>query len=481
MNGGMMRDLSEEGFAVRAMMALTSGKSTPFSFSLSESLRIEGKGEIVWVEDKGRVAGVRFTEISSQARKQIQNWLNEISDSQEEKESEEDPVAPTAQSFDQLREELRGSPPQPDPPKHEVIPDTRRPEETRANVPPLTAGEPWKAQEPEHPHPPEPIPFPGLPSFSLDQGAIEISFEPPAPANESLDKTSRSGAPARRIPLPVSPNEDVVARPRPPAGMPDISKILMQPSRKATNYTSRLPILEPLETPNQSRGMFEQSRTRAFTLSRAVTIMFLIACAVAVTVYHQTVGQGLIWLGEQIGGAQMNEIPAPAPNDGVANGDSTQPPSNPSDSAMQAPRSAALERSQENTNKETSHRSSGAQASLPSIAQNPPPPVTPLSGISSPPVSEPGQETGLTEYAKALQLLHGKDGGTNASEAVRLLWISVEKGNASAELTLAELYWHGEGVARNCDQTRILLSAAARKGNADAQKGLQQFQREGCE
>jgi TPR repeat protein len=64
---------------------------------------------------------------------------------------------------------------------------------------------------------------------------------------------------------------------------------------------------------------------------------------------------------------------------------------------------------------------------------------------------------------------------------VRLLWISVEKGNASAELTLAELYWHGEGVTHNCDQTRILLSAAARKGNVDALRRLQQFQQQGCE
>lgn len=81
------------------------------------------------------------------------------------------------------------------------------------------------------------------------------------------------------------------------------------------------------------------------------------------------------------------------------------------------------------------------------------------------------------EYSKAQQLLHAGD----TSEAVRLLWISVEKGNASAELTLAELYWHGKGVARNCDQTRILLSAAARKGNTDAQKLLHLFEREGCE
>jgi TPR repeat protein len=80
-----------------------------------------------------------------------------------------------------------------------------------------------------------------------------------------------------------------------------------------------------------------------------------------------------------------------------------------------------------------------------------------------------------------MQLLRGKNAAADTPEAVRLLWISVEKGHPSAEVALADLYWHGRGVVRNCDQTRILLSAAARKGNSEAQKRLQQFQREGCE
>jgi enhanced entry protein LpnE len=81
----------------------------------------------------------------------------------------------------------------------------------------------------------------------------------------------------------------------------------------------------------------------------------------------------------------------------------------------------------------------------------------------------------------AERLLRGKHAGADQSEAVRLLWIAVEKGNPNAEVALAEMYMYGQGVTRNCDQTRILLSAAARKGSAEAQKLLQQFQREGCE
>src|ERR1700739_826081 len=74
-NGGMMRDLSAEGFAVPAMMAVRAGAKTPVKFSLNENVKIEGEGIISWVQENGRVAGLRFTEISDSARAQIQEWL----------------------------------------------------------------------------------------------------------------------------------------------------------------------------------------------------------------------------------------------------------------------------------------------------------------------------------------------------------------------------------------------------------------------
>jgi TPR repeat protein len=49
-----------------------------------------------------------------------------------------------------------------------------------------------------------------------------------------------------------------------------------------------------------------------------------------------------------------------------------------------------------------------------------------------------------------------------------------------AEIALADLFRQGRGVARNCDQAKILLSAAARKGSAEAQKRLAEFERQGC-
>ena len=107
--------------------------------------------------------------------------------------------------------------------------------------------------------------------------------------------------------------------------------------------------------------------------------------------------------------------------------------------------------------------------------------VTPLAGITPPATPDTSPDAGQAEYLQAVQILRGRNAGVDTPEAVRLLWIAVEKGNPGAEVTLADLYWRGQGVVRNCDQTRILLTAAARKGSAEAQKRLQQFQREGCE
>lgn len=89
-------------------------------------------------------------------------------------------------------------------------------------------------------------------------------------------------------------------------------------------------------------------------------------------------------------------------------------------------------------------------------------------------------DDGQQEYQQAEQILRHRSSETELAVAVRLLWVAVEKGNADAEVALAELYWNGKGVARNCDQARILLTAAARKGSAEAHKRLEKLMQEGC-
>jgi TPR repeat protein len=89
-------------------------------------------------------------------------------------------------------------------------------------------------------------------------------------------------------------------------------------------------------------------------------------------------------------------------------------------------------------------------------------------------------ETGQQEYLQALQILRTPSRASEVPAAIQLLWAAVEKGNTSAEMELAEVFRTGKGVAKNCDQARILLTAAARKGNSEARKRLEALEREGC-
>ena len=98
------------------------------------------------------------------------------------------------------------------------------------------------------------------------------------------------------------------------------------------------------------------------------------------------------------------------------------------------------------------------------------PSVTPGNAASSmtpaapaPPLAPAPADAGEAEVTAAQQILRrGKETG-NPAEAVGLLWAAVEKGNTRAELLLADLYVQGLGVAKNCDQARVLLTAAAKK------------------
>lgn len=68
----------------------------------------------------------------------------------------------------------------------------------------------------------------------------------------------------------------------------------------------------------------------------------------------------------------------------------------------------------------------------------------------------------------------------NSATAAQYLWAAVEKGNVTAEITLADLYARGDGVSKSCSQAQVLLRAAARKGSSEASQKLAQMIRVGC-
>ena len=113
-------------------------------------------------------------------------------------------------------------------------------------------------------------------------------------------------------------------------------------------------------------------------------------------------------------------------------------------------------------------------------------PATPQLAANRTPLAEntevPGTGgDGSDELAVAESYLNGRHGtARDSTEAVRWLWRSVAKQNATATLLLSDFYLRGDGVSKSCDQARLLLDAAARKGKAAAGERIRNLQAFGC-
>jgi hypothetical protein len=95
--------------------------------------------------------------------------------------------------------------------------------------------------------------------------------------------------------------------------------------------------------------------------------------------------------------------------------------------------------------------------------------------------AETAAGNGGEELAMAQRYLSGANGEPrNSGEAAKWLWKSMAKHNASATLLLADLYLKGDGVAKNCDQARVLLDSAALRGVKEAGERLRHLQAFGC-
>ena len=55
------------------------------------------------------------------------------------------------------------------------------------------------------------------------------------------------------------------------------------------------------------------------------------------------------------------------------------------------------------------------------------------------------------------------------------LWAAVQSGSSNAAVDLAERYIKGQGVARNCQQARVLLLMASEKRNTAAIRKLHEL------
>src|SRR5215469_1155140 len=510
-NGGMMRDLSEDGFAMRAMIPLRAGQQTSFVFSLDEFTRIEGEGVVEWIEENGRIAGVKFVEIPASARDKIDEWL--LRSDEPSTEEQDAPIPhPPAPTMEELREEMRTAPPRPVPPKKEEpsAPDakkalagppqssedrssTQRPDDQRSApeedvaLPPEAIEHPVVSEENTEPafapeaveqsavseentepafapeaveHPavseertepafaPEAVEHPAVseertePAFApeavehpaVSEERTEPAFAPeavehpavseentePAFAPEAVEhpafseENSEPGFPPFaqeanpaaaassvsfmierrwRMPHSSSPTSEAEALedsepPERDPNVPDISSILMQPAGVSSG---------PAKAPRQHLpgldGQAAEPRlpwTEDLTLSSAISIMFILALTVGIYVFHGEVGQGLIWIGERMGGKSERTLPS------SANAPVSVHPSEPSATAAPAPDSPPSPSVPASS--EPAIQEPPAADSTPASAADPPPSHSPPTTNSSPGTSASSRDPGQSEY-----------------------------------------------------------------------------------
>jgi hypothetical protein len=117
-----------------------------------------------------------------------------------------------------------------------------------------------------------------------------------------------------------------------------------------------------------------------------------------------------------------------------------------------------------------------ADRSVP-VGRAAPPSVVTLASQSSPSRST---VDGTQELLLAERYLEGKGTTPNPAAAARWLWKAVGKDNPRAALMLADLYAHGDGVSKSCDQARVLLGVAAGKGVSEAGPRQRSLETNGC-
>lgn len=77
-NGAIVLNISEGGLGFHAVAPVKPSGPVPFWFSVNSN-RIEGVGELAWIDEAKETGGLRFTQLSAGMHEQIRSWLNESS------------------------------------------------------------------------------------------------------------------------------------------------------------------------------------------------------------------------------------------------------------------------------------------------------------------------------------------------------------------------------------------------------------------
>src|SRR5580704_11890390 len=402
-NGGMMRDLSEDGFALRAMMPLATGEKLHFCLSLEDATRIEGESQVVWTGEGGRAAGLKFVEVTPQSRASIREWLASLEAPVKEESPGTREVPSASELVERLKREVRNVPPRPVAVKQESSISVAAPEPEQQEQPPPSRP---VENRPERVSVASQILPPVAPVIPPPRPAHE---PPAAPVAHSPAAPSDSSAPTR-VPL----------------------------------WQKQPPVLVPLPTlEDETEGgeLAAAKAVRRSLFSRTFGVILLLAIAAGTWFYHEEVGYGLIWLGQQLAGVdqdstQQNKADATPPSSTVPSRPAPTPA--PPTAAPKPPAKTPSEAQVKKPEPPAATTEPAAQEPAASTTNEESDPATlPATSANNPTATEAAPDAGQAEYSEAMRILGGDEVRTRMPDAVRLLWVSVEKGNSNAEVTLA--------------------------------------------
>ena len=415
----------------------------------------------------------------------------------EEKPLESKPVE-WVQPEEEVREVEAHVPPPPPPPKIE-------PEQIEAKLEPAKTVEPPRI-EPIVPEPElrtiAPLPQAEAPSesvFSLPNFRLPSAPAPDLPSVPEIP------------PVPHLPMEEIVqsaaktlpAEPSPAMALPPPRDSLaerLHDLREAVLHETESPVLLHGHAPHEifSEDFAEESpRLNRAAAAGIISLALAVILAALVLSFRREVGEMLIRAGETLSGGETKQapaqqavssaVPAQNPQPSVVQPSRNDEQSAAQPSATQSPKTADQSSVQTQDTPSSSQQQSSTTPTQTAAADSYSPNV-PASGSSSPnnvqriqdlpPATDGGN--GQKEFEQARNILKGNHRQRDLSLAVKLLWTGVRKGNVPAEVTLADLYARGDGVARSCEQARVLLAAAVQKGSPEARRRLTQLKQQGC-
>jgi PilZ domain len=419
-NGGIVLDVSDEGLGFQAAASLEAAGPIRFRLLVGSIDQIEAAGELRWIDQTGKRAGLRFTDLPDEVRDQVRIWLGQ-------------PRLTPARILD--------APPSPAA-EVESVPVRRRV---------LIPIEEYEASHPTGDG--SDAPFVAI-SASLNRAAALRN--PPQPRFSAATRFL-SDLPLRS-PAPASPE----SRPS-----------IFAHEHGLGEPTALAPARTNVSVPNHSASI-----VFFLTLGIAIGISSFVYKGLAGESLirlgqrisggsgrHPAVRVPAAISGSRADSASVANQPA---NTRDTHLPSTQAEPNDRPGVAARPE-ASIARPEDDPSEPQSETGQQTEAGLQ--------PRSPESagGYSarvesedrSHEVSRTG-ENGAAELAFARRYL-GEGGVREGSgRAAQLLWLAVEKGSTAAEVELARLYVRGEGVPKNCEQARVLLTAASY--NEDSQR-----------